>query len=723
MNKLVYYEINENIEKEDIGIDSPTYSVELYDKEYLIALGAFRTSTKKNTYYFPMYLIHEGLVFKQIGVFEFESSESNKTNLIKPFLDKDGDIDIRKLQDPLLYPFADREFFEKSTFAVSKSIISDLENDYARKHGNKDNVGNDMTAVGNDMAADVGVGDNDVDVDNDDEDDLFSLPESNATPELSKIQKSLLHGIFEHDPSIPPPPHLTEETKADAIELKKEFNLSKSNQWIEEFMRNNQYDIVETASNGDCLFDAIRIAFLQIGHRTTIAKLRAMVAEEADEELFKYYRELYLNHVAEKEDLRRSMQTLKKEHADTKKRLDKMDAVSKKKEMKDIKPHLEEISKKYKNYAEILRENESNDDFNFMKDIGSLEQLRQYIQKSAYWADEWSIGVLERKLNIKLIVFAEDKFKTGDLNWILENNPTKKDPVFQCTPAEVNNPHYYIMTSYTGSHYRLITYKTKYILTFAEIPFDVKIMIVIKCMEKRSGAYSLIASFRHFQTKYGVPTIPVEELYAAADDSADSDLYDASTVFMFYNKSSPTPKPGKGSGEEIPVGKMAEYSQLTLKQNNNWRRKLDDEWPCEFKMDQLRWYSVEHYYQGSKFKKMHPEFYRMFSLDSGSDFAEDVEMARIAGSNTDTNEKAKKANAKAQKIRPADIKVDPDFYGERQLQEREKAVFAKFSQNADLGEILSLTKNAKLVKYIAKKPAEIDLILMKVRQVVENQKR
>ncbi|MEI7503816.1 MAG: hypothetical protein WCJ61_11080 [Paludibacter sp.] len=193
------------------------------------------------------------------------------------------------------------------------------------------------------------------------------------------------------------------------------------------------------------------------------------------------------------------------------------------------------------------------------------------------------------------------------MNWILENNSPKdqkKDKVFQCTPAEVKNPQYYIMTTYSGDHYRLISYKTKYIFTFTEIPYDVKIMIVIKCMERNTGAYSMIASFRHFQTKLGIAPVPISD----SEPDESSPLYDADTVFMFYNKSSTAPKPGKGSGEEMPVGKMAEFSELTLKENKDWRKKLDDFWPAQFTIDQMKWSSVEHYYQGSKFKKMHPDY-------------------------------------------------------------------------------------------------------------------
>jgi predicted NAD-dependent protein-ADP-ribosyltransferase YbiA (DUF1768 family) len=702
MSKLIHYDINEQLENEDIGLDVPLYSVEFYEKEYLISLGKERQlKTKKNTYYFPIYLIHKNQVFKQIGVFEFESTDKNPA---KAFLDKDGDVDIRKLSDPILYPFANREFFETSTLSVSKADISQIEDHYAETHKTE--------------SSNIPVGEH-AEEEIESLDDPFALPaNSSSSASIAAIQKTLQQGPFDHDPAIVPPPHLPEEMNADAIALKKEFKISGTAQWIEKFMRNNEYDIVETMSNGDCLFDVVRIAFLQIGHRTTLAKLRAMVAEEADESVLEFYKLLYKEEKEAIEEWQQNMRDLKMEQSQIKKRIEKMDAQKKKQELAAVKPRIAEIAEKYKEYSELVHQRLAAGEFDFMKGIETLDQLREHMQKSSYWADEWTIGVLERKLNIKLIIFAEDKYTTGDLNSILENPATSKNKgVFQCSPAEVKNPQYYIMTSYSGDHYRLITYKTKYIFTFSELPYDVKMLVTIKCMEKKNGAYSQISSFRHFQTKLGIALSPLEELEqeqeedsSAQSSSDEKPLYDPATVFVFYNKSSPTPKPGKGSGEEIPVGKVAEYSALTLKKNADWRKKLDDEWPAEFKVDQLKWYSVEHYYQGSKFKKMHPDFYRMFSMDSGSDFAEDVVMARIAGS--------KSGKHKDKLLRPDNIKIDSDFYGERRLLEREKSVFAKFSQNAELGEILRLTKDAKLVKYIAKKPAEPDTILMKVRQVL-----
>jgi predicted NAD-dependent protein-ADP-ribosyltransferase YbiA (DUF1768 family) len=69
--------------------------------------------------------------------------------------------------------------------------------------------------------------------------------------------------------------------------------------------------------------------------------------------------------------------------------------------------------------------------------------------------------------------------------------------------------------------------------------------------------------------------------------------------------------------------------------------------------------------------------------------------------------------------RPSEIKIDPDFYGTRKDEEREKALYAKFSQNEDLKEMLKETKEAVLQKHIPKSKAEKDILLMKVRNRIQ----
>jgi hypothetical protein len=277
------------------------------------------------------------------------------------------------------------------------------------------------------------------------------------------------------------------------------------------------------------------------------------------------------------------------------------------------------------------------------------------------------------------------------------------------------------MVTYSGSHYRLITYKTKRLFKFSEIPYDVKTMVVIKCMERNAGAFSKIPDFARFKSRLGVPEEDSdEEQESPASGSNELGDLDESVVFTFYNKASASAKPGKGSNETIPKEKVHEYKDLGLKKNADWRKKLDDDWSTRFTVDGKKWKTVEHYYQASKFKKHHPDFYKMFSLDdTTSECANDVELAKAYGSQEGTIKKGKKAVI----LRPTDVRIDPDFYGNRQFEERRTALYAKFSQNEDLQDVLMATKTAVLQQYVPKQPAVKDVLLMKVREQIRREKR
>jgi hypothetical protein len=712
MNRLAFYETNEDLEEEDVGLDTPLYSIDFYNKEYIIALGNERKlDAKKNTYYFPVYLVtdvkEDPSVFKQIGVFEFESDEKSQKERKRTFLDKDGDVDPKRLQDILLYHFANRDFFEQSTFAVDKSDIAYLEDLYSRAN-RKSSEASAAPNLDDPLELNVPVG---------------KMSES-----AMKSREVLKDGIFDRDPTIKPPSTLIEENKEDSLKMKKEFQPSPRNFWVANFMKNNNYDVVITSTNGDCYFDTIRIAFLQIGYVTTIEKLRAIAANSADEQMFNYYKSQYNELLKGKIENEQMMQTLRKDNDELKKVLSKIPKTAENKDqIQAIKEKIEENAEKYKEIKEFLTsENgytEVLDIYKFIQDIDTLEELKEYMKTSDFWADENTIATLERELNFKTIVFGSYNYKNGDLNRILEDPsnyrklPKKeRDNVFICTTGEPPSiePQFYIMSEHDGRHFRLISYKNKYVFTFPEIPYDIKIMTVIKCMEGSGGLYNRIASFRNFQAKLGISLVGGDnDSDSDSDENSDKIGYDPNIVLVFYNKSADNVAPGKSSHEKVPTEKYSEYSGLFLKKNREWRKKLDDDWPSEFKLDGLRWYSVEHYYQASKFRKMHPEFYKSFSLEGNPDISKDVEMARIAGS--------KSGAYKDTQLRPVNIKVDSDFYGGRYREEREKAIYAKFSQNEDLKKILLLTKDAKLMKYVPKREMETDYILMKVRKLLRTE--
>ena len=161
--------------------------------------------------------------------------------------------------------------------------------------------------------------------------------------------------------------------------------------------------------------------------------------------------------------------------------------------------------------------------------------------------------------------------------------------------------------------------------------------------------------------------------------------YDEDTVFVFYSKSSDV-APGKGTNEKIPDEKREIYDDLA--KIPNWRKRLSNFWIQPFYKQGFVWASVEHYYQASKFKIGHEDFYKQFSLDKGTELSKDPVLAKAMG-----------GKDLKHKYRPKDIKIDDDFFPKRAQQEMFRAQYAKFTQNADLKYLLKSTKKAKLMHY------------------------
>jgi len=165
-------------------------------------------------------------------------------------------------------------------------------------------------------------------------------------------------------------------------------------------------------------------------------------------------------------------------------------------------------------------------------------------------------------------------------------------------------------------------------------------------------------------------------------------LYNPDICFYFYSTSRNV-APGKGKEEKLP--KEFENEYIELSQIKDWRKKLSNLAESPFELDNLHWYSVEHYYQASKFKKNNNAFYRTFSLDSGSVLSTNPNMAKAAGGKTGLYQK--------ERLRDKKIKVDPDFFDgpqPRVKKEMYMAQYAKFSQNEDMRKLLLATKDANL---------------------------
>jgi len=684
----VDYKEDIDVDDEDIGVSSWTYSYTIHNMNIEFALGKEKhTYSSKGIVYFHLYLIVDESPVAKIGVFEVDN------NRLISIIDEEGYVDLNK-GNLLFFKFVNEEFI-KNEMKETKQEKSDKEIETIEKSETKE------------------IEEEHDDIPITDEEDVLKLriPQQSISKEKEKTDKILKDGIFMIEKNEKIPMKLQEETESESNNIKGDYKESNRTTWIEKCMANNNYDIVETAKDGDCFFSTIVEAYKQNGYITTVDKLRAILSNEVTDEIYNNYRVLYLNFLGELQTKEKEMKDLKKISTQLKK---KNDAVKTKEETKEILDQAKRISERY-NVLKAERDDvkEMMTDFEFMSGIDSLEKLREFIKTPNYWADTWAISTIEKVLNVKIIILSKESYNADDLDSVLQcgqlnDSDLEKQGNF--------SPDFYIMVGYLGNHYDLIIYKNKRIFNFSEIPYDIKALIINKCMEKNAGPYYLIRDFRNFKSKLGLS--PDEGAPNDSDDvEMEYDLYDPEIIFEFHSKSDCKPKAGKGSGEKIPDAKLIEFNSLNKDKDNicdNWRRKLDDTWMTQFTLDGHRWASVEHYYLASQYKKGFPDFYKEFSLDSESDISKDIELAKVAGGKT--------GKLKDKQIRPKNVKVDEDFFeikeNPRFEEARKNAIQAKFTQNLDLKKILMETKNAKLVHFVRRSPPVPDEPLMKLRKEI-----
>jgi predicted NAD-dependent protein-ADP-ribosyltransferase YbiA (DUF1768 family) len=685
----IIYDESKNVDNDDLYHASSRYNYTLYKKKIEIVLGKVRyTYSKYDVLYYPIYLVFGDEIDSKIGIFEIASNKAIEA------IDEDGDVDLKKGH---IIPFVSEVYLKK--------IIAenDAEMDFQEKQ-----ISNDVELIEKGQVENESLENDAVNINKEQKDDVFSLdiPENNN----KKADETLKTGLFIEDKSVIQPPTLIQETKIESDKYKSEYSENPSNTWIEKFTKNNNYKIIDNEGGGDCFFAVIRDAFKQIGKMITVDKIRAFISKNASEDIFSLYRTMYLTHFDELQNIEKELTSIKKTGNILKKRINGAQSADIHKKIVDEAKELLIKRDELTSNKEITKETMK--DFEYMKNIDTFEKFKEFILTRAFWADEWSISLLEHLLNVKFIILSEENFEEGDLDSVMRceiyNNTHMKE-------GEKFNPDYYIMTSHTGNHYTLISYKNKNIFKFKEIPYDIKSMIINKCMEKNSGVYYLIQDFCNLKTELGLPSDcgkPLEN----EDEFMKRDLYDKDVVFRFYANSNKKPLAGKGSGEIIPDARVTEFNSLNNKKNKSmidWRKKLDDTWPVIISVDNHKWSTVKHHCLGSQFKNGFPDFYLEFSLDSNSKISKDLELAMIAGSES--------GKLESKILRKSEIKIDSD-YNVHADEYRKKALISKFTQNLDLKKILLDTAPARLDHFVRRNQTVTDDLLMNIRKELTTHK-
>jgi len=677
-NNISYPEIK-SVDNGDLNMEANLYQIEVKSIDIIIAIGNVKnTFENKNVLFFPVYLVKYNNKAIQIGIYEIKAKEYLN------YFDEDNNLDVEKMNDPLIYSFVNKEFLNKYRLNPEKLLVDSDDEDEELEE--QQDIKKREKSENKELQQTLQINS-----------DIYKIPE---------IRKD----IFTQTNGVPILGLLPEETEKEAREIKESFRESNTHTWIETFMKNTNYSIQDNEGGGDCFFATIRDAFLSIGQQTSVIKIRQKLADNATENTFQNYKELYDAHSAEFVNNTSQINDLQLEYNQLKKRLtetiDKKEQLILKSTATDVKKKHDGLIREKKMVAELLKE------YKFMKNVDTLDKFRSKIKTCEFWADTWALSTLERILNIKIIVLSSENYKNGDeKNTLLCGQ--LNDDILEITRQF--NPEFYIIIEHTGNHYKLIKYKEKSIFKFKEIPFDIKKLILDKCMEKNAGPYVIINDFQDFKDKYYLenkkktPSIKNMRREVEFEDLTESKLrglYEDDIVFQFYNKSVDKPLPGKGNGEKIPLNRVKEFAQLSS--IPQWRKKLSTFWIQPFTLDNHKWSSVEHYYQASKFKKNNPEFYLSFTVDSGTELSKEPALAKSAGSKT--------GKIKGELLRPKEVKIDPEFYDKIYKNVLFDAQISKFSQNDDLKELLLATHKAKLQQFVTGQEPEICDELMQVRE-------
>ena len=723
IEKNINYSEIKILHPEDENYKTTLYESEIFTIKVIIALGKAKYDLlDKQIIYFPIYLIQNDKIALRIGLYEIISDKLDE------ILDETGAPDI--LSDefkPLLFTFVNSNLLNKyksddddntediiwaetliilnenkdklnddtSIKIIRRMVESKLDIDLkTKKKWLSDKIKNwiDENIKEPEKESD------EEDSESSDEESESSDEESESSEEDSESGEEETESGVEGSEAGEEDNVLPEQTKSMAKIERTNYIDNKDDPWIVKFLENNNYDILINDGGGDCFFLAINQALKMVGKNISVQKQREMLSQETTQATFDTNKEVYTDLKTQIDILKADLNKYKKEHDELKKRLKE---TKERDVQKNIIIQSKQVIKNHKQTKEELTTSKQMiQEWEYMKGITTLEAYRAIVQTNNFWADASTISTMERLLNVKFIIFSNDNYLGKDFNNVLQCG-NLNDTILES--KGIFNPSHYIILNYkNGNHYELITYKEQGALKFNEISYDIKLLIVNKCLEGDTGPFKIIPEFNSLKKSLNVDTSSM-----SGGEEINPEYYDMDNVLTIYNKSPSNVLPGRYTGEKINKSNCVNFLNL----NDDWRKKLSNEHGAPFNLDGKNWNSVDHYLYGARYKNNNPDFYEMFSLDSGSPISKNHGLAK------ESSEK------KITDLRDRNIIVDSDYFNGRDKKELMNALNSKFTQNKDLLDVLLKTNQAKLQIYVPRSSPIVFHELMKLRHDLSTNNR
>jgi len=706
LDESINYQENNIIDQKDIDYESYIYNGNIYNKPINFVLGEPNFEyTDNNVVFFNVYLVNNDEVIMKIGILEIQNTQYRNS-----FIADTEDIDIGKFfneQNPIL--FSEAKEYIRTTYKLNIDLPE------------VDSDGDDSDdSVGDDSVGDDSVGDD--------------SSEADVTSELKDIDKMLTTDDEDEnadetgDETEDDPKVIIEETKEASEAERKAYKSNEPGKekdvWINNFMRSHKYKIRDTATNGNCFFHAIELALNETNQHKglTVNDIRERLSLECiTEDVFKTYKERYDAFLQGSRESEKEISDRSNSHKAYKK---KISLSSDKEERNKL------ISAAYENVNKLadsknsFSSNKSNlGDVAFMNGVNNLEDMKQAVLKSTYYADEWSIPCIERLYNIKTIILEQDLYvgdsddnnvlQCGHIDPVLEKLFQKfQNKKFEGKPFE---PDYYIILNHTiqGLHYKLITYDRNIdrgIFKFKQLPYRIKELVLENCLKKCAGPFSIIPDFRNLATSCNIELeeqkTTKEELLSGVNipkKSTNKDiLYDDSITFKIRCDGKPIIIPIGTSGDKISATDKTKFANLEAKKD--WRTILDDAYGLtNFFIDGVKYHSAQDYY----FKTLLSYLKELFGYKDTKKFEETNEFKEITNlsKKLDCKEMVKlyyniEKSPKKYPLIKSVISKNKEQFELKKSAILKKALIAKFNHDASFKEILKNTQDAKIEIFV-----------------------